>query len=135
MFDLEKAFASDEDKTLNGVWHEVNYGDVKFSLKVAASNNPAYKRYLRRAMSTNRFAARTTSEASMKAMEALHVKAMAHTILVDWKGVVINGESKPYTAELGERVLGMDRFRDLVEDLAGDFEAYSAASDEEQEKN
>lgn len=134
--DLMKEFGSDADKEVEGVWHDVDWGDTKFSLKVAALGNPDYKLFVRKESLKKRYTMRSTNEKSIQALDSLHVVALAKTVLKDWKGINVDGlEDAPYSVQLGEQVLKLDRFRELVEELAGDFSAYQTDIDEAEEKN
>lgn len=62
------------------------------------------------------------------------IEVLATHVLLDWKGVTVDGSEVEYTPELGKKYLGDSRFRDLrlfVENFSANRQNYQEKAEEE----
>lgn len=114
MADTEKkglpfaTFRTDKDKELDGVWVEYESG---FAVRVARLNNPRYKEFtLKRSKPHMRKVQARTIDAELA--EDIMKDAIAHTVLLDWRGLLDD--------ERNEIPFSPDKARELF-DEAQDF--------------
>lgn len=134
MFELTTT-ATDPKKEIEGVWRPFTDGS---RLKIARIGNPAYRSLLRRKVKSNRAVLDNEDDLADKVSDKVLGEVMAETILLDWEGVTINGESVPYTKELGRTLLCDPEnrdFREKVKSYAEDAEAYRKKVEDESVKN
>ena len=94
--DIRKEFATDVKKELEGVWIDDLAGDCKFL--IARIGNSKYTQYLNELMRPHRRAMRR-GLFSDEAQDLVLIKAMARTILLDWKGLTEGDVEVLYTEE------------------------------------
>ena len=112
------SFQTDARAELEGVWCELGEG---CSLLVARAGNAAHEEMvarLERQMRPQSMAA--DAELPTKVRTEIAIKAMAATLLLDWRGLLDdNGREIPYSKEKAEELLRTARdFRNLVSSLA-----------------
>lgn len=97
MFDIS---AVQKDKQKEGVWVEF---DSTTSFKIAYLNNPNYLKTRERLEKTHgRGPKRKMDDETSKWVTS---KAIAETVLLDWKGVASDGKEVEYTPEIGTQAL------------------------------
>lgn len=124
----------DSSAEKDGVWVDI---DEKTSLLIARFNNPKYKAYVRRKFEARRKLSRTTG-LSDEATEKITTQAMAHTVLLDWRGLEDSGVEIPYSTEKAIELLSDETlpwFFDFVYETANDFQLYREHSIAEGEDN
>lgn len=89
-------FNTSGKKSTEGVWVPMADGG---KLRIARMDNPKYKAWIQEARK-ERGRRRPTDDETRELLK----KAVAATVLLDWKGVTLNGEAVDYTPEYGERV-------------------------------
>lgn len=120
--------AVDTDKEEEGVWVEVGEGA---SLLIAHWGNKAFTAAMRRYVTPKQHRLKNMPEHEA---DALMAKVVSETILLDWKGVSIDGAEVPYSRAKAVELLTSRKyrsFRELVEGLAKDDEQFRLAEMEE----
>ncbi|RLC88521.1 MAG: hypothetical protein DRJ03_02620 [Chloroflexi bacterium] len=118
--DFDKAYAVDDDAVINGKWMVTKAG---FDVKVAKLNNPAFKAEVVRLQKPHLALLRSTADTE-DLVNDITTKAMAKTILLDWKAES-KGKEVPYTPELGyEYMTKSSDFREDISVLSVDRENY-----------
>lgn len=125
---------TDEFAEVEGVWVEI---DADTMVKVAAFNNPAHERSLRRLRKPYRQMLRAGRELDPKIQEEIAIKSMVDGILKGWQGVTgPDGEPLEFNTENATRVLSdLKGFRDTVAFLAMEQETFNRAALEDARKN
>jgi hypothetical protein len=117
-----------------GVWME---HDDTTSFLVARMGNKKFQTYFQKLIRPyqRQFDA---GKLSAEKQTDIMCKCMAKTVLLDWRGLTMDGEEIEYSEERAYELLSMegaDEFRDLVTSYAQDAEAYRNDTLEEQGKN
>ena len=121
-FDLDSLYV-DPSRGEEGVWVDFFSGA---QLKIAYSEGKKYKAALARLAKQHRLELDDSNENSFDLIQNITAQAMAEHLLLDWKGIVIGGEEKPYTKELGRLVLSSHaKLREFVSEKAGDPKTFS----------
>lgn len=123
--DFDKTYPkSDDDKSVNGVWHPLS---TTFEVRVARANNPRFQEMTKRVMRPHRVAAQRGTLAD-DLIAQLVSKVMARTILLDWKGSATFA-GKPvgaYSHERAEELLvTFQGFREDIARIADDPKVFS----------
>lgn len=100
-FNLDELYV-DPGRAAQGVWVDCFSGS---KLKLAYSEGKAYKARLAKLYRQNRLEIDDTNEDSWDRIQEVTARALAECVLLDWEGIVINGEEVKYTVELGTQVL------------------------------
>lgn len=136
--DLDQIFSTSKRLETEGAWHELGEGAA---LKVARLNNPAYQQLERtlRRRELARIKSGTLDEATQL---RITIECIAHTVLLDWRGVELGGEPLPaYTPEEGIKAMtdtetiSRAGFRNFVVSLAADADRFKLEHDEDLRKN
>jgi len=109
--DFKKAYAVDSDAAEEGKWLVTREG---FDVKVAKLGNAKFKAEVQRLQKPHLAVLRSSSDSS-KLVNSITIKAMARTILLDWKAES-DGVTIEYTPELGEEY--MTKYTDFKEDVS-----------------
>lgn len=130
-FELNK-LATDRTKETEGVWEDIG-GDA--SLLVARIGNEKYKEgYKRLPKGTRRMIENQTIPDDQA--DDIICGLFARTILLDWKNLSEGGKDIPYSEENAKQMmLKYPEFRELVSDLANDFQRFHEESVEGDVKN
>jgi len=132
MGDIKKLFGTNKESEIEGIWNDMGDG---IEVLVARIGNPEYQKAFQAISKPHRRAIRRGT-LNDEVAEKLLVKAMAKTILLDWKGIEEDGAPIPYSYENAMRILMEYKdFRDYVSDIANEMEGYKDEEDEESEKN
>lgn len=126
--DVFTAFATDEEKEVNGVWNEIGDGA---ELLIARSGNRAHSRKLSQLFDRHARALDQKNEASEKLSEQIIIDATAEHVLLGWKKIKFKGVELPYSIENAKKLLAVKDFRALVSKLAGDIERYRVQQEAE----
>lgn len=130
--DLRKTFDTDSKLEVEGVWHDIGEGA---SVKVARDVNPAYAQTLSQLSKPYALQMRQGTMDDKVANEIL-CRAMAKTILVDWKGMTEDGKTLPYSEEAAFRLLvELNDFRALISTLSTQASSYRKAEKDKTAKN
>jgi hypothetical protein len=106
-------YYTDGPKSTDGVW--IDQGDGG-RLRIARMDNPNYKKHVQQARTKLKLRRGAMSDEETK--EVLK-DAVAHTILLDWEGVTIDGETVPYRPDYALKVFdALPSFLDMVVNLA-----------------
>lgn len=133
-FDLS-TFATDPESEESGVW--VDLGDGA-AIRVARMGNKKHVKTQRRLMKPHRGLLQSGRSLSDDVADAIAVKVTAETILVDWKGLLINGKPVEYSVEKAIEILSDPVFRnfsDMVAKIASSPGTFNSLDQEELEKN
>ncbi len=119
--DLSK-IALDLTRVVDGTWVQID--DVT-SIKVARTNNPNYSKMLQKGLTPYAGKHKTPPEG---AMDDLLTKCLVETVLMDWKGLTIDGVSEvPYSKEKAYELLSdrsLVEFREAVVGAASDADNF-----------
>lgn len=136
--DIAKRYATSKKLETDGIWHELGDGAA---IKVARWNNRRFneiKRQLERKHRAEMKGGRMPDELG----EKIIIEAIANAILLDWRGLEINGVKLPaYTPEEGVRVLSdteqlnMGEFRDTIAAVSMDTNNFRTEHEAEAIKN
>lgn len=112
MSDFLTRYAFDEKKANGGIWEKL-FGD--FEVLVARLPNPAYRKRLAELLEpfTLKIEAKEFTE---EQYEDLKVKALAGTVLLDWRGLDVEGQDVPFSLERAE--LALVEYPDFARDVA-----------------
>ena len=126
--DVFNDFATDEEKEVNGVWHELG---PKAEVLVARAGNRNYARRLSAEFDKNQRVLDLKNEAADKLSEQILISVMAETVLLGWRGeeFKFKGVALPYSLENAKKVLAVKDFRALISRLANETEKYRAAQE------
>ena len=124
---------SEFDVQDDGVW--VPYkGDVEFL--IARANNPKFRRRLSYLYEKNRRLLDGKGDVAEAKSNEVMAAVMGETILMGWKGkVAIKGEVLTYSKENATRLLSVQLFREWVNKMASDEQAYKTVQDEADVEN
>ncbi len=131
--DLSKTYI-ETDPTLEKDGVEVELGDGA-SIVVRPLKNEAFKKYLNELLKPHE---RKIQQKRMdsKLQDDLTRKAISKHVLIDWKGIEVDGKKVKYSPQAAEEL--MIRFEDFQEDVitaAMARETFAAEVAEENEKN
>lgn len=116
-FNLDDLYV-DPGKGDNGVWVDC-WGGSK--LKLAYSEGKKYKAALAKLARQHRLELDDSNEESYDIIQSITAQALSNHVLLDWTGVIVNGEEKPYTKELGyQALLAYPKLREYVTEKAAD---------------
>lgn len=122
-------FKTDQNLEEEGTWVSIDGNGT--SIKVARMNNRAYKKYFQQITKPYKRMIRNGS-LSEDLAEKLLIDAIAHKVLVDWKGFTKNGKKFSYSVDNARTFLAESSdFRDLVTESAGEMENYRQQEVEE----
>lgn len=100
-FDL-MSLAPDESMSEEGVWIEF-YDDAQ--LKIAQFQNSKYQAFINLKFKQHKRILDMEDEKADAMAEKISLEAAARFLLLDWKGIVIDGEEKPYSYKLGMEIM------------------------------
>lgn len=128
MFELN-SLASDPKLEEEGVWRPLGNGAEAL---VARVGNKKFRSMIRRKLKANRVIIEQEDDLADEVSEEVMIEVYAHTILLDLKGVSIDGKPlEKYTPAIGVKLLSMRDFRERIKAYADDAEAYRVKRDEE----
>lgn len=117
-----KEFKTDQNLEEEGVWISLDGNGSE--IKVARMNNRAYKKYFQAITKPYKRLIRNGS-LSEDLAEKLLIDAIAHKILLDWKGLTKNGKKFAHSLDNATEFLtGSADFRDLVTEAASEMENF-----------
>lgn len=120
---------TDTKKEQDGVW--IDYLDGS-KLLIARMGNAKYKGFIANEYRANKLAIDRGGRSSEDLAVKIQNKALATHILLDWEGIIFDGEEKKYTPEFGLEVFEkLPDFKADVENFAGDVSFFSAQADKE----
>ena len=131
MGDIRKLYGTNENKEIEGIWQDMGDG---IRMRIARIGNPKYQKMFQRISKPHRKAIRRGTLKEDVA-EKLMIECTAETILLDWEGIELDGQSLPYSKENAIKIL--TDFKDLkeyVNDFANEMEAYMEVDAEEIEE-
>jgi hypothetical protein len=132
-FDLNSTF-TDGNLERDGVWIEYFEGS---QLKIASKESPEYKAYLARLAQRHKLkiGGKPRPE-TMSLMKTVMSDAMAKHLLLDWKGISLNGEEEvPYSYATGKMVLlNSIELYEFVDNAAEDHAQFRIEQEEEVKK-
>jgi hypothetical protein len=125
--DIFSAFATDEQREIQGAWFDVPGGDAR--ILVARSNNPIYTKAVVKAY--EKYAKAPKNSTTEKQQEADYIRVMAQHLLLDWESVQYQGAALDYTKENAEMLLKIKDFRVFVQQCSDDFESFKVETEQE----
>lgn len=126
--DIGKTYGVNATLEIEGVWSDIGDGA---SVKVARAGNSAYIAAIRKLMKPHRLTLRKGSLPDDLA-DKIGIQAMSETILLDWKGIILDGKPFEYSTTNAVTVLTKYKdFREQIVELAAELSLYQ----EEAEKN
>ncbi len=132
--DLFAEFATDATSEEDGVW--VPYGETEFL--IAMWGNRKYRaRFVKLYKPHEKLLKSGSAAAETKSNEIL-ADVMAHTILLGWKGKLVvekGGEPVEYSVYAAKKALSLPKFREVITELAEDFNTFKAVKEAEDAKN
>ncbi len=141
--DISKRFGTSKKLEFDGVWQELGDGAA---IRIARWNNRRFSE-LKRQLERKYRAQQKDNKLPEKIAEQVIVETMAHAILLDWRGLELNGQKLPaYTPEEGIKALSdigdtdkegvnMGEFRDFVAGLSMDANNFRLEREAEAAKN
>lgn len=128
-----KTFRTDKEKEHDGTW--VDLGDGVARLKIARMNNTRYREAQQRKLQRYKMAARSKVVPD-DVWEGILNELIAETILVDWEGITMDGDSYPYSIDHAKQALtDLKDFREMVLGFADDIANFKEELDQATEKN
>lgn len=130
--DFKKAFVTNKDKEVGGVDVPVASG---VTLRIARFNNSKMEEHLQR---LGKPYSRSIKQGTFPPgeMRNLMAKAMAHHVLLGWKGLEEDGNALEYSPETAERLLTSSRdFFDLVFESSNELQHFRDEGVDEAGKN
>lgn len=130
--DIKKAYATDREKEKNGTWED--FGDG-LKVLIARLGNPNYIRKFREVSKPFRKAIKRETFPEEKA-EKIFIETMAHTIVLGWEGLEIDGKPVEYSVANAIQILtDYPDFKEQINEVASTMETFKLVADEEAEKN
>lgn len=127
------SLVTDSAKEEGGVWCALG-SDAE--ILVAREGNQAYQDYLHNLVTANRAAIDQDDKASRELQRKLFIRAYAHHILKDVKGITRGGQLiEKYTPEIGIELLSIPDFFKKVQGYATQFNLYQKKAEDEAVKN
>lgn len=115
-------FSTDQNLEEEGVWISLDGNGTE--IKVARMNCRPYKKYFQAITKPYKRLIRNGS-LSEDLAEKLLIDALAHKIVLDWKGLTKNGKKFPYSVENATQFLSTSPdFRDLVTEAASEMDNF-----------
>ena len=130
--DLHKRYGTDKNLEENGVWVELGDGG---EILVARTNNPAFSRFVRQRLKpyANQIPRKNLDR---EVQDRITLEGLAKYVLLDWKGIVIDGKTIKYSSEKALELLKKyPDFQEDVLDAAGSIETFRFVTEEEDRKN
>jgi hypothetical protein len=130
--DIGKLFGTNRTKETEGTWIDAGDGAQFLVARIA---NKRWQQVNRDLYRPHR-ATQRMGKLSQDVEDDINRKVMAQTILLDWKGVKVNGQDIPYSPEAAEKMF--KEYPDFLEFIAGHSMAISNFQDKEeadQQKN
>lgn len=116
--DIKKQFGTNGSKEIEGAWIDLGEGA---SLKVARLGNKENRALIQKLTAPHRVALRN-GKLGDDVIERITIEAMAATILLDWKGIELDGKALPYSRENAIKLLTEYKdFREQVSAFAADI--------------
>lgn len=116
-FNLDELFV-DPAVGEQGVWVPCFNGS---RLKLAYSEAKKYKAALAKLARQHRLELDDTNEDSYDIIQHITATALAEHVLLDWEGILVNGQEAAYTKELGREVLRRyPKLREFVTEKAAE---------------
>ncbi|RTL04403.1 hypothetical protein EKK58_10545 [Candidatus Dependentiae bacterium] len=128
--DLDKTFGTDANLEETGVWIEL---DKTSSIKIARMGNKRSKEMATRlnksAKIANKYSLSDVGEDDL-------TDIIAHTVIIDWKGIKLKGQELPFSVENAKKVLKEYKdFRGLILELSTEMETFRKIEIEEGKEN
>lgn len=128
--DLDKTFGTDANLEETGVWIEL---DKTSSIKIARMGNKRSKEMATRlnksAKIANKYSLNDVGEDDL-------TDIIAHTVIIDWKGIKLKGQELPFSVENAKKVLKEYKdFRGLILELSTEMETFRKIEIEEGKEN
>jgi hypothetical protein len=131
MLDLS-SISLDPNSGSNGKWFNF-FGDAK--LKLASSDNPAYKGALAKLAREHRVELDDANPDQYDTITSITCQALARFVLLDWKNISVGNKETPYSQELGAVALKESpKLYEFVTAKAGDISHFSQSEIEEAKK-
>lgn len=116
--DIKKQFGTNSSKEIEGAWIDLGEGA---SLKVARLGNKENRALIQKLTTPHRVALRN-GKLGEDLVEKITIEAMAATILLDWKGIELDGKALPYSRDNAIKLLTEYKdFREQVSAFAADI--------------
>ncbi|MFX4220699.1 MAG: hypothetical protein ACMVO3_06715 [Thalassobaculum sp.] len=129
-------FKTDTALEDEGVWTTIDAASDA-EIRIARIGNRRYRETMAKRLKPYRRALRAgTLDDSVT--ERLTAEVLAETVLLDWRGLTVDGAPLPYSRETARDLLldpAYRDFRDLVVELAGELDLYRERDLEDAEKN
>lgn len=130
--DIFKHFKTDKQAELDGTWVPVS---STCRLKIARAGNPRHQAAMKRLLVPYVKPGMRTQDVPDETFHQVAKEAASETILLNWEGVLENGEVLPYSKENVLRAFEMEEFYRVVWEAANTFETFRVARLAELEKN
>jgi len=126
--DIKKEYTFDKDAETNGVWFDLGGGAW---LKVARAGNDNWQKEYQKI--DRRVRAKLENDnLGQKQADDIISKVIAKSILLDWRGIAIDGEEIPYSVEKAHELLyNYPDFRGEVMGMARNEERFKKESIED----
>lgn len=121
--DLKKIFGVDKEAAEKGKWFPLAEEGM---VKVARLNNTAFKAESVRLQKPHMHVLRSSKLDNTELLDDITRRATAKTILLDWKGITIDGVDIPYSVEKAYELLKeFPDFQEAISVLAVDRDNFS----------
>lgn len=124
-------FRTNKEWELNGVW--VDLGDGA-QVKVARHGNPNHKRVVRELLKPYKQQVRNET-LSDEIAERIQKDALIECLLLDWRGIELDGEELPFNRENVAKALQIEDFYNDVRFLTESFATFQSEELEHDRKN
>lgn len=112
---LDSLFASDENLEKDGIWFEITDKTAFLIRRMGGQNEKFAKLY---ASMTKPYARRMQNGTmDPKIEERIYMDCFVDACLVDWRGMVIDGEEATFSKDLAKKVLSQPKLKDLLATL------------------
>ena len=119
LLDVLKTFNTDKDKEREGVWVEIELTEeVKLEVKITASKTKAYQARLMELLAPYREQLGEGKAMTDEESDEVFAKAIAGTLLVDWRNLVFKDAEIPFSEKTA--VLLLTEVPDLRERIAAE---------------
>ncbi|HMB31922.1 MAG TPA: hypothetical protein VKN82_08875 [Desulfohalobiaceae bacterium] len=135
---LKKAYGTDLEKEVSGVWFSLSSIDGA-RVKMAKAGNPKYEKLLRKLYKPHSRLLRKGKDLAKSVQEEISTTLLVETLLLDWEGFPdANGNDVPYSKGEARALLNdpeLKEFKEEVQGFAEESGEFALEMDEELQGN
>lgn len=125
-FNFNKAFMTDKKKELEGLWTDISMGGEQMEIMLARRNNKNAMNYQRALLRKHEVVLKPNDDKANELFMKITYMVIARCVILDWKGVIIDGDIIPYSEEVCVQLLEFQDFYNLIEEVSGGMEIFRA---------